>query len=195
LNYIKLIYNRSILILLNFLYGYVKGSGVKVIGNIFISNFNVIGDFSSLISSENGSITLDGGSSIGKNAWIASGEGKINIGKECIFGPNVTIVAQNHGVKMINKESCLPWERDSKAENVSIGMRCHIGANVTILPGVKIGNYCTIGANSVVNKSFPDCSIIGGVPSKLISSVSIEKFNDNRQTKYPPYLHTSKIFL
>ena len=71
-----LIYNRSILILLNFLYGYVKGSGVKVIA-VYLYQTLMSLRFSSLISSENGSITLDGGSSIGKNAWIASGEGKL----------------------------------------------------------------------------------------------------------------------
>jgi len=50
----------------------------------------------------------------------------------------------------------------------------HIGDNVRIAPGAKlfgkisIGNHCSIGANAVVNKSFPDDVTIAGVPAKII---------------------------
>jgi acetyltransferase-like isoleucine patch superfamily enzyme len=33
---------------------------------------------------------------------------------------------------------------------------------------VVLGNDCIVGSNSVVTKSFPDKSIIGGIPAKLI---------------------------
>lgn len=42
------------------------------------------------------------------------------------------------------------------------------GAKVIILPGVKIGNGCIIGAGAVVTKSFEDYCVIGGNPAKLL---------------------------
>ena len=43
-----------------------------------------------------------------------------------------------------------------------------IGANVIILPGVKIGNGAIIAAGAVVTKDVEPYAIVGGVPAKLI---------------------------
>lgn len=49
-----------------------------------------------------------------------------------------------------------------------IGDNCIIYPGAKIFGEIKIGNNCVIGANAVVNKSFPDNSIIGGIPGKLL---------------------------
>lgn len=51
---------------------------------------------------------------------------------------------------------------------VEIGNDVWIGANVIILPGVKIGNGAIIAAGAVVSKDVPAYSIVGGVPAKII---------------------------
>jgi acetyltransferase-like isoleucine patch superfamily enzyme len=51
-----------------------------------------------------------------------------------------------------------------------IGPNCWIGSKVTILDGVTIGEGCVIAAGSVVTKSFPDYSVIGGVPARVLRS-------------------------
>lgn len=56
-----------------------------------------------------------------------------------------------------------------------------IGSHVYIAPGAKIfgkiviGDYVAIGANAVVNKSFPMSNVVlGGVPAKIISQKGVE---------------------
>ena len=43
-----------------------------------------------------------------------------------------------------------------------------IGIRSIILPGVRVGNHCVIGAGSVVTKDIPDHSIAAGNPAKVI---------------------------
>ena len=49
-----------------------------------------------------------------------------------------------------------------------IGDNAYIGPGAKIFGNIIIGNNVSIGANAVVNKSFPDNVIIAGVPAKII---------------------------
>jgi acetyltransferase-like isoleucine patch superfamily enzyme len=40
------------------------------------------------------------------------------------------------------------------------------------MPAVTLGKYCVVAAGSYVNKSFPDYSIVGGTPAKLIRTLT-----------------------
>lgn len=53
---------------------------------------------------------------------------------------------------------------------ISIGNNVYIGQRAIIMPGVKIGNNCVIGAATIVNKSIPDNSIVAGNPCKYITN-------------------------
>ena len=50
-----------------------------------------------------------------------------------------------------------------------------IGMNCIILKGVTIGEGAIVGAGSVVTKSVPPWTIVGGNPAKVIKEISIEK--------------------
>ncbi len=56
------------------------------------------------------------------------------------------------------------WSRGK----VKIGKNCLIGAMTVILPGVEIGDNCTIASYSLVNKSIPPNTFAGGVPVKRL---------------------------
>ena len=43
-----------------------------------------------------------------------------------------------------------------------------IGYGASILRGVKVGQNCVIGTNSVVTKDVPDNAVVGGVPAKVL---------------------------
>ena len=49
-----------------------------------------------------------------------------------------------------------------------IGRRCFIGARSIILPGVRIGDGCIVGAGSVVTKDVPSHSVVAGNPARVI---------------------------
>ena len=54
---------------------------------------------------------------------------------------------------------------------------CFIGVNAILLPGTTIGANSIVGAGAVVKGTFPDLSVIAGVPAKRIFSLDdyIEK--------------------
>ncbi|MFA6830433.1 MAG: sugar O-acetyltransferase [Bacilli bacterium] len=99
-------------------------------------------------------------------------DGEIEIGDHTEFGPNVVIATVSHP---INPD----YRPLMYAEKVTIGKNCWIGASVTILPGVTIGNNSVIGAGSVVTKDIPDNVIAYGNPCKVI-----RPFNDNDLKTY-----------
>ena len=55
--------------------------------------------------------------------------------------------------------------------NVQVGEGSWIGAGTTILPGGKIGKWCTIGAGSVVSKDIPDYSLAVGNRCKILKTL------------------------
>ncbi len=54
---------------------------------------------------------------------------------------------------------------------MTIGNDCWIGGHVTILPGVAIGDGCTIGAGSVVTRDIPSGSVVVGNPARVIRKI------------------------
>ena len=115
---------------------------------------------------------------IGEHVFINYGAdfldgGTIRIGNRVMMGPEVKIFSGNH--------SLIPEERMkivdnklqliSKAEPVEIGDDVWICGNVTICPGVKIGNKAVVAAGAVVTKDVPEGYLVGGNPARLIKEI------------------------
>lgn len=95
--------------------------------------------------------------------------GKVTIGDNCMFAPNVAIYTAGHPIH--------PDSRNSMYEYgipVSIGDNCWLGGNTIVCPGVKIGNNVVIGAGSMVTKDIPDWSIAAGNPCRVIRTITEE---------------------
>jgi acetyltransferase-like isoleucine patch superfamily enzyme len=103
---------------------------------------------------------------IGEYAYLG-GAGGLKIGDDCIIGQYFSCHPENHVVTNIHMEI---RHQGVTRKGISIGKNCWIGSKVTILDGVEIGEGCIVAAGAVVTKSFPENSIIGGVPAKLLKS-------------------------
>lgn len=90
----------------------------------------------------------------------------VHIGSHVMLGPNVVISTVNHPLSPKGRRMHL-----GIAKPVTIGNDVWVGGNVTILPGVKIGDNVVIGAGAVVNKDIPSDSLAAGVPAKVIKSL------------------------
>nr|WP_255325834.1 MULTISPECIES: DapH/DapD/GlmU-related protein [Veillonella] len=86
-----------------------------------------------------------------------------------MLAPCVRIATINHDLN----------ERHTKYVygKVTIGKNAWIGMNVTICPGVTIGDYAVVGAGAVVTKDVPDYAVVAGVPAKII------KYQDEKNQK------------
>ena len=103
-------------------------------------------------------------------------DGLVEIGEHCDFGPNVTITTAMHPF-LPNERQALRCpdgfeKRLCWAKPVKIGDNCWICANVTILPGVEIGEGCVIGAGSVVTRSIPAHTLAAGNPCRVIRELT-----------------------
>ncbi len=56
----------------------------------------------------------------------------------------------------------------SMAAPVVLRRGAFVGANVTVLPGVEIGECAVVAAGAVVRESVPSFTMVGGVPAKVL---------------------------
>lgn len=95
--------------------------------------------------------------------------GGIEIGDDVIFGNYISLHSENHNYTQTGMPIRL---QGVNRKGIKIGNNCWIGAKVTILDGSEIGNNCVIAAGAVVRGVFPHNSVIGGVPAKIIKTIS-----------------------
>ena len=92
----------------------------------------------------------------------------LKIGNRVAISPNVTVVCESGPNNSKIQEIKVVKEKIIKKEKVTIGDDCWIGANVTILPGVNIGNNSIVGAGAVVTKDIPPYAVAAGIPAKIV---------------------------
>ena len=97
--------------------------------------------------------------------------GTIRFGDDVLVGPGCTFVTVNHAVA---PERLLTGVMQCKP--ITVGHNVWFGAEVTVCPGVTIGDNCVIGAGSVVTKDIPPNTVAVGNPCKVVRSVD-EKEN------------------
>jgi acetyltransferase-like isoleucine patch superfamily enzyme len=129
---------------------------------------------------------------VGKYSYITEGAriSHAKIGKFCSIGPNLRVGMATHPIKKFvstspmfhskytnlnvsfvkkNEITTHKYIDKKKLFFIEIENDVWIGANVTIMDGVKIGSGAVIGANSLVTKNIPPYAVAVGMPAKIIN--------------------------
>ena len=138
------------------------------------------------------------GSSIGKNSILGQNVmigNNVRIGKGCKIQNNVSVY---EGVELKDDVFCGPScvftnvvnprsfiNRKSEYKTTLVEKGVSIGANATILCGVKLGKFSLIGAGAVITKDVKDFSIMVGNPARKIGWVSTRGHKLNNDLKCP----------
>jgi len=110
---------------------------------------------------------------IGNNSFIGSNSeifnySKISIGDNVDIGTQLYVNTNNH----LFENNELPInEQGGTSKAITIGSNVWIGARVTILSGVRIGDKVVIGAGAVVTKNLEGGYVYAGVPAKKIKKI------------------------
>ncbi|MCK4922204.1 MAG: acyltransferase [Bacteroidales bacterium] len=143
------------------------------INNIEIGDRVKISKRCSLFGSSKTPIFIGDDTYIGMNCILNGYAAQIIIGTNVSFAQNVNVMTDSGPNASILLQKIFPIQ----SGEVRIGDHSWIGASTIIMPNVNIGKLCIIAANSFVNKSFPDYSIIGGTPAKLIRKLDKKEIN------------------
>lgn len=115
---------------------------------------------------QNGHLKLGEGVALNDGVFISCFN-KVEIGAHTGVGNGSFI---SDGMRGYDPNSTTPFMRQPMTTKgpTRIGKNCWVGVNCIITSGVTIGDWCIIGANSVVTKDVPSYSVVGGVPARVL---------------------------
>ena len=91
---------------------------------------------------------------------------KVTFGDNVFIGPSCGFHTATHPLDVERRNAGLEW-----AYPITVGNNVWFGANVTVLPGVTIGDNCVIGAGSVVTHDIPANVVAFGNPCRVQRSL------------------------
>lgn len=143
----------------------LSNNGIQIGNNVSILR-NTIIECTGVIRQLGEGLRIGNHVGIAQNCFIQV-RGEVIIGDYVILGPYVKIFSENHNFK--NTDIPIVLQGETRL-SVTIENNVWIGANSTVLGGVKIGEGSIIAAGAVVNKDIPPFSIVAGVPARVIKS-------------------------
>ena len=122
-------------------------------------------------------LSVGDGTSIPKGSTIYCTEAPCTIGKKVLFGPHPTIITGDHRIDIPGKYIADVTVEEKFVDGMNVYDRpvvieddVWIGRDVLITPGRVIRKGSIVGCGCVLSKDFPEYSIIGGNPPRLIRS-------------------------
>ena len=125
-----------------------------------------IGHYAIVKGYYNSRMSIGRGTWIGQQAFLHAGGG-LTVGDEVGIGPGARILTSAHDLRQDSHLAIM--KRPLQFAAVEIGDGCDLGVNSVILPGVRLGRQVQVAAGAVVTKSFPDGSVVAGVPARELT--------------------------
>lgn len=122
-------------------------------------------------------LKVDGKLTIGKRvligAWTTlSVFDEVVIGDDCLLAERVSIRDHDH---RFEHPGVPVADQGYRVSTIRLGNNVWLGAGVTLLKGVSLGDGCVVGANAVVTRSFPAGCVLAGVPARVIQQLPIDE--------------------
>ncbi len=90
--------------------------------------------------------------------------GGITIEDDVFIGPHCVLATEYHPEEPATRHSLL-------TKPIVVKRNAWLGANVTVLAGVTIGENAIVAAGSVVTKDVPDNMVVAGSPARVIREI------------------------
>ena len=119
------------------------GAGCNICDHVFIENDVIVGD----------RVTVKSGVQL----WDG-----LRVEGDVFIGPNATFT---------NDRFPRSKQYPGTFTQTVVEQGASIGANATILPGLRLGRHCMIGAGAVVTRSVPPYAIVVGNPARIVGYV------------------------
>ncbi|MCC7035513.1 MAG: acyltransferase [Acidobacteria bacterium] len=99
---------------------------------------------------------------------VIRGQGGVRIGHRVYTSPMVQLVAVNHEFD----DAARPFvEQGITAQGITVEDDVWIGAGAVVTDGVTVGRGAVVAAGSVVTRDVPPCTVVGGVPARVLRRV------------------------
>jgi acetyltransferase-like isoleucine patch superfamily enzyme len=142
--------------------GNTIGSNFRTGHGVLIREENVIGDDVSIGSGSNVEHHVRIGNRVRLHSNVFVPELSV-LEDDCWLGPNAVLTNAKYPASPTTKEELV---------GAYVETRAKIGANVTILPGIRIGADALVGAGAVVTTNVPPGAVVAGNPARIIKRVS-----------------------
>jgi acetyltransferase-like isoleucine patch superfamily enzyme len=133
---------------------------------LHIGRYSEISSFTKIKASY-GPLRIGSHSFIASNCFVASHQGELVIGDDCLISPGVTIVASNFNYSRMDVPI---WHQGSSSKGIRIGNNVWIGSGACIMDGSDIGSGTIVIPNSVVSGKIPANVIVQGNPARVLFS-------------------------
>lgn len=151
----------------------IDPSSMPGLNNVELADGVKIAKNCSLFGGPNNRLEIGNNTYVGMNTIMNGYVDKITIGANVSFGANVYLMVDSGPNASEKLQRLFPVEHGP----ITIGDHSWIGSESIIMPGVELGKFCIVAANSFVKHSFPPFSIIGGTPARLLRRMTDEEIS------------------